>query len=185
MPWSARFDDPIPLPNGRAMETLADARAYVLKLKKADQDSAPWQTAIVALLMAAEGRGPVMHARIGMLQALNAGKPKPDPAARRKRAKAYRIVRSEDGWGKGNVLRRTYSDPERLTRGAVFDRSETIRGKGNEAHSNRIGDCSGAYLSLSETKSGRIGDASHRAQQIPSGRCCRRSVASATFAAEY
>jgi hypothetical protein len=30
-----------------------------------------WQAAIEALLMAAEIRGPLMHARIGMLRALN------------------------------------------------------------------------------------------------------------------
>ncbi len=30
-----------------------------------------WQTAIEALLMAVENRGPVMHSRIGVLRALN------------------------------------------------------------------------------------------------------------------
>jgi hypothetical protein len=30
-----------------------------------------WQAAIEALLMAAEDRGPLMHARIGMMRALN------------------------------------------------------------------------------------------------------------------
>jgi hypothetical protein len=53
--WERNFDDPIPLPKGRALKTLADARAYILRLKKADQDSEPWQTAAEALLMAAEG----------------------------------------------------------------------------------------------------------------------------------
>ena len=91
--WESEFDDPIPLPKGRALETLADGRAYILRLKKADQDSEPWQTAAEALLMASEGRGPIMHARIGMLRALNAGKPKPDPAPSPKHAKAYRIIR--------------------------------------------------------------------------------------------
>jgi hypothetical protein len=91
--WEREFDDPIPLPKGRALETLDDARAYILRLKKADQDSQPWQTAAEALLMASEGRGPIMHARIGMLRALNAGKPKPDPEPSPKHAKAYRIVR--------------------------------------------------------------------------------------------
>jgi hypothetical protein len=67
--------------------------AYILRLKKADQDSEPWRTAAEALLMASEGRGPIMHARIAMLRALNAGKPKSDPAPSPKHAKAYRIVR--------------------------------------------------------------------------------------------
>lgn len=40
--------------------------------------------------MAAEDRGPMLHARVGMLRALNFGKPKPE-VVRGKRA--YRIVR--------------------------------------------------------------------------------------------
>jgi hypothetical protein len=68
----------------------------------------------------------MMYARIGVVS-----------RPRRKRAKAHRIIRSDDGWGNRNVLRRTYSDPERLIRGAVFHRSETIRGKGNEALATR------------------------------------------------
>jgi hypothetical protein len=35
------------------------------------RQSDEWQAAIEALLMAAEDRGPMMHARIGMLRALN------------------------------------------------------------------------------------------------------------------
>ena len=48
--------------------------------------------------MAAEGRGPMIHAHIAMLQALNHRKPTPEPPPRRKaakayKAKAYKIVR--------------------------------------------------------------------------------------------
>ena len=42
-----------------------------MKLSRAEQDLAEWQAATEALLMAAEDRGPLMHARIGMLRALN------------------------------------------------------------------------------------------------------------------
>jgi hypothetical protein len=35
------------------------------------RQSDEWQAAIEALLMAAEDRGPMMHARIGVLRALN------------------------------------------------------------------------------------------------------------------
>jgi len=35
------------------------------------RQSDEWQAAIEALLMAAEDRGPLMHARIGVLRALN------------------------------------------------------------------------------------------------------------------
>ena len=43
--------------------------------------------------MAAERRGQLMHAHIGMLRALNFGKPGPKIAPARKHAKAYKIVR--------------------------------------------------------------------------------------------
>ena len=51
--------------------TLKDAANYIQKLPKAEQDLEEWQAAVEALIMAAEGRGPVMHSRIGVLRALN------------------------------------------------------------------------------------------------------------------
>jgi len=60
---------------------------------KADHQFDEWQTAIACLIGAAEGRDFIMHARIGMLRALNHGRPNPTTIPRRKRAKIYRIVR--------------------------------------------------------------------------------------------
>lgn len=74
------------------MRTLQDAGTYILGLSKREADSDHWQTAMEALIMAAEDYGPVMHARIGMLRALNHGKPAPH-IPRRKRVKAFKIVR--------------------------------------------------------------------------------------------
>jgi hypothetical protein len=71
MPWSRRFEDSIPLPGGRALRTLRDAASYVMVLPGKTRQSDEWQAAIEALLMAAEDRGPLMHARIGVLRALN------------------------------------------------------------------------------------------------------------------
>ena len=71
MPWSSRFEDPIPLPGGRALRTLRDAAGYIMTLPGKTRQAEEWQTATEALLMAAEDRGPLMHARIGMLRALN------------------------------------------------------------------------------------------------------------------
>jgi hypothetical protein len=71
MSWSLPFDDPIDLPLGRKLVTLQAAADYILKLPKAEQKLDEWQAATEALIMAAEGRGPLMHARIGMLRALN------------------------------------------------------------------------------------------------------------------
>jgi len=64
MSWSRAFDEPIPLPRGRQLVTLEDAAAYIMKLPKAEQDLEAWQNAVEAMIMAAEDRGPLMHARI-------------------------------------------------------------------------------------------------------------------------
>jgi hypothetical protein len=42
--------------------TLQEAADYIIKLSKADRDLPEWQAAGEALIMAAEGRGPLMHA---------------------------------------------------------------------------------------------------------------------------
>jgi hypothetical protein len=91
--WRRAFDDPIPLPGGRILHTLGDAGHYVAALPQATQQRPEWQTAAEALLLVAKRGGPVMFARIGVMQALNAGKPGPEITPRRKRAKRYRIVR--------------------------------------------------------------------------------------------
>lgn len=87
MPWSRRFEDPIP-----GMETLRDAANYILSLPASEQSKPHWQAAGEAVIMAAEERGPLMHAEIGMRTALNFGKPKPE-VVRGKRVKAYRVIR--------------------------------------------------------------------------------------------
>ena len=68
LPWSTRFEDPIP-----GMKTLRDAAEYIQKLPKAQQQLPHWQAAVEALIMAAEGRAPLLHARVGMLRAMNHG----------------------------------------------------------------------------------------------------------------
>ena len=93
MPWSRPFDDPVAAPNGKPLRTLREAAAYILELPATEQRKAHWQVAAEAVIMAAEDRGPLMHARVGMLRALNHGRPNPQPSPRRKRAKAYRIIR--------------------------------------------------------------------------------------------
>jgi hypothetical protein len=64
-----------------------------MKLPKADQAAQAWQTAIRCLIGAAEGRDFMMHARIGMMRALDHRPHNPPTTPRGKRAKAYRIVR--------------------------------------------------------------------------------------------
>jgi len=91
--WDQRFSEPIELPKGKKLTTLGDAALYITKLPKAEHDTEEWQTAMEALLLVAESDGPTMFARIGMIRALNQRRPEAAPAPRRKRAKAYNIVR--------------------------------------------------------------------------------------------
>jgi hypothetical protein len=69
--WSARIDEPIPLPRGRQLVTLQDAGKYITKLPKAVHDAPEWQVAMEALILVATHGGPTMFARIGVMQALN------------------------------------------------------------------------------------------------------------------
>jgi hypothetical protein len=88
MPWSSKFDEPVP-----GLRTLRDAAIYIMNLPASDKRKPHWKAAAQALLMAAEDRGPLMHARIAMLQALSHGKPAPTQLPRRKAVKKYRIVK--------------------------------------------------------------------------------------------
>jgi hypothetical protein len=71
MGWSARFVDPIILPDGRKLLTLRDAATYIAELPKAEHDAEECQAAMETLLLVAERDGPEMMARIGMMRALN------------------------------------------------------------------------------------------------------------------
>jgi hypothetical protein len=92
--WSREFDDPIPLARGRQLVTLKDAASYIMKLPKAEQKLEEWQTATEALIMAAEGRGPLMHARIGVMRALN-----------RNVERVFNPDRKDTHWGKRKLKR--------------------------------------------------------------------------------
>jgi hypothetical protein len=68
--WSRKFDEPIPLPNGRQLVTLKDAGTYITKLPKAEHMAPEWQVAMQALILVARG-GPTMLARIAVMRALH------------------------------------------------------------------------------------------------------------------
>jgi hypothetical protein len=92
LPWSALFEDPIPLPDGRQLLTLRDAANHIVKLSK-DEHSAPeWQAAMEALILVAETGGPTMLARIGVIRALN-----------RHVERAFNPERKETHWGKAEA----------------------------------------------------------------------------------
>jgi hypothetical protein len=83
MPWSARFDDPIPLPSGGEIATLREAGDYIIALPEREHSLTHWQTAMRCLIEAAENDGIVMMAEIAMRRALfHDDRPKPTPQAR-------------------------------------------------------------------------------------------------------
>jgi hypothetical protein len=92
--WSSQFEDPVDLPRGGRLVTLKSAAGYIMKLPKAEQNLTEWQAATEALIMAAEGRGPLMHARVGMLRALN-----------RNVERVFNPDRKNHHWGKRKLKR--------------------------------------------------------------------------------
>jgi hypothetical protein len=68
--WSRKFDDPIPMPDGRTLVTLMDAGDYITSLPKKESGLPEWQAAIEAPMLVSRG-GPTMLARIGVMRALN------------------------------------------------------------------------------------------------------------------
>lgn len=93
MSWSRRFEDPIPLPDGRELVTLRDAAHYIERLPKKAQDLPHWQTAVRELLLCADRGGIMFMARAGMLQAIHHDRPAPVKPPRKKAARKMRIIR--------------------------------------------------------------------------------------------
>jgi hypothetical protein len=69
--WDRPFDQPVPLPSGAPARTLRDAANYIKNLSKAEHDSPEWRLAVHMLIEAAEDRGPMFFARMGILRATN------------------------------------------------------------------------------------------------------------------
>jgi hypothetical protein len=70
MSWKRRFEDSVQLPNGKIALTLEDAGDYITKLPAGKQKHPKWQNAMRVLIDAAEDRGPIMHAHVGVMQAI-------------------------------------------------------------------------------------------------------------------
>lgn len=70
MTWSRKFEDPIPLPDGRNLITLRDAANYIMGLSTEAFASPDWQVAVAALVRASESE-PTTLARIAVMRALN------------------------------------------------------------------------------------------------------------------
>jgi hypothetical protein len=92
--WSRKFEEPIPLPNGKSLVTLRDAANYITQLPKAEHQAEEWQAAMQALLLVVEQNGPPMFARIGVMRALN-----------RNVERVFNSNRKEAHWGKRKLKR--------------------------------------------------------------------------------
>jgi hypothetical protein len=91
--WQRKFEDPIPLPDGRKLVTLRDAADYITSLSKEESDLADWQVAIEALILVSQS-GPTMLARIGVMKALN-----------RHVERVFNSDRKDPHWGKRKLKR--------------------------------------------------------------------------------
>jgi hypothetical protein len=91
--WDQQFFDPIMVPGRKPLVTLHDAANYIVKLPKVEQRASQWQAAAEVLMLIGEHGGDPMMAHIAMMRALQRHEPKAAPVPRRKRAKAYRIIR--------------------------------------------------------------------------------------------
>lgn len=72
MSWDRPFPQPVPLPKGPPAQTLRDAANYIGKLPQPERDCQEWRLAVQMLIDAAEDRGPMLIARMGIVSALEA-----------------------------------------------------------------------------------------------------------------
>jgi hypothetical protein len=71
MSWERPFDQPVPLPSGSPARTLREAANYIKKLPKSEHDTPEWRLAVQMLIDAAEDRGPMLFAKMGLHRAMN------------------------------------------------------------------------------------------------------------------
>jgi hypothetical protein len=70
--WSNRFDEPIDLPDGRKLRTLKEAIAWLAKEIPRSEHTMPKVQAAARMVMeAAENDGPMIFARMGVMQAVH------------------------------------------------------------------------------------------------------------------
>jgi hypothetical protein len=89
-----QVDEPIPLPKGKPLDTLRDAALYITKLPRAEHEAPEWQAAMHSFSLVAEGDGPTMFARIGVMRALN-----------RHVEQVFNPERKETHWGRRKLAR--------------------------------------------------------------------------------
>jgi hypothetical protein len=72
MSWRRRFDEPVALPDGTRIATLSEAIAWLAaNVPESEHGMKQVQAAAHCVTQAAENNGPMVFARIGMMQAIN------------------------------------------------------------------------------------------------------------------
>ena len=94
MSWERPFDQPVPLPSGPPARTLRDAANYIKKLSETERDTPEWRMAIQMLIDAAEDRGPMLFAKMGISRAVN-----------RNVERGFDPSRKDTHWGKRKLAR--------------------------------------------------------------------------------
>jgi len=92
MSWDTLLPAPIPVPGSKPLVSLRDAGMLIQKLPKSQADLPAWRTATEALMLAAEERGPLMHAEVGLRKALQ-------------REPVYDSSRRDPHWGRRRQAR--------------------------------------------------------------------------------
>lgn len=72
MSWDRPFPQPVPLPKGPPAQTLRDVANYIRTLPQPERDCQQWRLAVQMLIDAAEDRGPMLFAHMGVVRALEA-----------------------------------------------------------------------------------------------------------------
>jgi hypothetical protein len=79
--WTAKFQDPIPLPDGGSIKNLSDARAYLLALSERERLKPKWQEVASHLIKATTvERGWTLFARLALYKAIHGKGPDGPPA---------------------------------------------------------------------------------------------------------
>jgi hypothetical protein len=66
--WKSKFDEPVELPDGRKLRTLAEAIVWLAKeIPRSEHGLKSVQAAAHCITQAAENNGPMIFARMGML----------------------------------------------------------------------------------------------------------------------
>jgi hypothetical protein len=93
--WKRRFDEPIELPGGGKLYTLKDAIAWLAKeIPQSEHGTKEVQTAARCVTEAAENDGPMIFARIAVMQAIN-----------RHVVRVFNRDRKDHHWGRRQLAR--------------------------------------------------------------------------------